>query len=98
MEPSEFAFMVRGIRELEKALGDGVKTPTPCEINNAKGMKRSLVSKQKILKGTAISAEMITFKRPASGIAPREYRQTIGRIAAQDIPADTILIHAMFKQ
>jgi len=89
--PAEFAALVRGIREAESVMGSALKQPTDREKINARGMRRSIVSKVAIAAGTTITAEMLTFKRPATGIAPRHFDALIGTVATKDIAADALL-------
>lgn len=90
-DPAEFASLVHAIREAETALGSPLKQPTERERINARGMRRSVVSKVTIAAGATITAEMLTFKRPATGIAPRDLDKLVGGVATKDIPADALL-------
>ncbi|MHA2211451.1 MAG: N-acetylneuraminate synthase, partial [Candidatus Thorarchaeota archaeon] len=71
LEPVELQELVKTIRALEKALGDGVKKPTPAERAIMEVVRKSVVAKVSIPKGTRITEEMITVKRPGHGIAPK---------------------------
>ena len=88
-EPAELAALVRGIREVETALGDGVKQPTVAELANLTGMRRSIVAARSILAGEKVQAVDFAFKRPATGFAPKRLSELLGRTARADIPADT---------
>jgi N-acetylneuraminate synthase/N,N'-diacetyllegionaminate synthase len=88
-EPGEFAALVRGIREVETALGDGFKHPTSNELGNITGMRRSVVASRTINAGERVAASDFTFKRPATGLAPKRLPELIGRVARLEIPADT---------
>jgi N-acetylneuraminate synthase/N,N'-diacetyllegionaminate synthase len=90
-DPAEFATMVHAIREAETAMGSPLKRPTERERINSRGMRRSIVSKVAIAAGTTIAADMLTFKRPATGIAPRDLDALIGAVSTKDIPADALL-------
>jgi len=89
--PAQFADMVVGIRDVERALGSGVKRPTAAELANASGMRRSIVAKQYIAAGSTITGEMLDFKRPASGIEPKMLGHVVGKTARRDIQPDTPL-------
>ena len=89
--PSEFSALVRDIRVAENIIGDGIKIPSPVEVINAAGMRRSLVAKKAIKKGQIFTSENVTLKRPASGISPQYYDQVIEKIASQDIDIDMVL-------
>ena len=91
LEPEEFAGLVRGIREIEKALGDSEKKPTAAELKNLIGMRRSLAIVKDILPGAPIKKEHLAFKRPATGLPPKRMEEVIGKRAKKKIPADTIL-------
>lgn len=91
LEPDQFASMVRGIRTVELAFGDGIKRPTPCEIPNKAVARKSLVASRPIKKGEAFTEENITSKRPGSGISPMHWDLLIGRISSrQYLPDDLI--------
>ena len=90
-DPTQFRKMVRLIRETEAALGRALKEPTDAERRNIQGMRRSIVASTHIPAGTIITAAMLTFKRPATGIPPGRFDELVGRVAARDIPADAIL-------
>ena len=79
------------IRKLEKVLGSNKKEPCVIEKKNAIGMRRSLVAKIEIQKGSVISEEMITFKRPSTGIPPKDISKVLGKKATTIIPADTLI-------
>lgn len=87
-EPAEFAALVRGVREIASALGDGIKRPTATELANLPGMRRSIVAARPIRAGERVSAADFTFKRPATGLAPKRLSELIGRVARTDIAAD----------
>jgi N,N'-diacetyllegionaminate synthase len=91
LTPSQFANMVKGIRDVERALGSPVKRPTVAELANAKGMRRSIVATQRIPAGSTIVSDMLDFKRPASGIEPKMLDRVVGKTARRDIQADAPL-------
>lgn len=88
LEPDGFKNLVDGIRSIEKSLGDGKKKPTAAEVANTRGMRRSIVALSDIPAGTTFSKELLGFKRPADGIAPKRWNEIIGKKAAKDIAAD----------
>jgi len=91
LEPHELREMVRAIRLIEKALGDGVKKPTLEEEEIKKLVRRSLVAKINIPKGTVITKDMIAIKRPATGIEPKYFYKVTGMKAKKDIKKDEVL-------
>jgi len=91
LEPSEFEDMVTGIREVEKALGDGIKRPTKGEDAIKKAIRRSIVAKINISKGTVITMEMLELKRPGTGLGSEYFKKVIGKKARKNIMADELI-------
>ncbi|MEM0358657.1 MAG: N-acetylneuraminate synthase [Candidatus Hadarchaeales archaeon] len=91
LEPDEFKRMVVGIREVERALGDGVKRPTKSEEIMKKMVRKSIVAKTSIPKGTIISQGMLEIKRPGTGLEPKYIDKIVGKKARKDIEADEII-------
>ena len=91
LEPNELQIMVRQIREVELALGDGVKRCTKSELKNAGVARRSLVAAVAIRRGERFSSDNVACKRPATGISPMEYWRVLGRTASRDFAADELL-------
>lgn len=85
MEPSEFSFMVKSIRELEKSLGTSYKQVVEEEAETVFVQRRGLCAKRKINEGTVINPEDIDVLRPALGIPPKFEKTIIGKIAANTI-------------
>lgn len=81
LEPSQLAQMVGAIREIEVALGDGVKCPTPSELQNKPVARKSLVAARPIKMGTVITAEDLAIMRPGNGCNPNRYWDVIGTCA-----------------
>lgn len=88
LEPRMFKAMVDGIREVESALGDGVKVPVPVELPNMLVARKSLVATRPIKLGETITADAITVKRPGSGLSPFEYWDVVGTVAQRDYAFD----------
>lgn len=88
LEPGEFKELVLGIRNIELAMGDGLKIPTKAELENSNGMKRSIVAVTKIKKGETINIEQIGFKRPFNGLSPNLLTDILGKVALKDIEID----------
>lgn len=91
LEPGEFKAMVTAIRNIEVALGDGIKRLTSSELRNKSVARKSLVSKRSIKTGELFNAENITAKRPGTGISPMRWDEVIGRRAARDYSADELI-------
>ena len=88
LEPKELAAMVAAIRNIEKALGNGIKRPSPSEIKNRAIARKSIVASRDIKKGEIFSKENITAKRPGTGLDPMMWYKVIGRKAKRDFKAD----------
>jgi N-acetylneuraminate synthase/N,N'-diacetyllegionaminate synthase len=79
---------VGAIRRTERLLGDGIKRPTPSELRNIDGIRRSVVARAAIRRGTPLSAEMLTCKRPGGGIPPRDLETVVGMRITRDLEED----------
>jgi len=91
MEPMEFKSYITAIRNAEKVLGDGIKRPTAREVLIMKDVRRSIVAKIDLAKGTVIEKTMLAYKRPGSGIKPELADVVAGRILKRDIHADELI-------
>jgi N,N'-diacetyllegionaminate synthase len=89
LEPPEFGRMVQAMRNIEKALGDGVKQPSPSEIEYRSFVRRKLVSAKRIEKGEMMNESNVTFKRANTGLEPVYFRAIKGRKARHLIQKDT---------
>jgi N,N'-diacetyllegionaminate synthase len=90
-DPAEFAALMRGIRDVEAALGSSEKAPTAAERENMTGMRRSIVAREALAAGTVLRREHLSFKRPATGIAPARLDELVGRTLAHDVAGDAPL-------
>ena len=97
LEMHEFASMVEGIRQIESALGDGVKRPAAEELPVIKVARRSLAAAQDLSAGTVLTVAHIAAMRPGTGIAPKLRQSLIGRKVRQPIRAGTLLAFEMFE-
>jgi len=88
LEPDEFAAMVRAIRHIEQALGDGIKRPSASEAKNKPIARKSLVAAVPIRAGEPFTPENVTAKRPGTGLSPMRCDEIIGRRATHDYRAD----------
>ena len=91
LEPAELQAMVAAIRNIEVALGDGIKRLTPSEARNKPIARKSLVASQVIKAGEVLSAQNVTTKRPGTGITPMRWDEVLGRIATRDFAADELI-------
>lgn len=95
VDPADMKAMVAGIRTVERAMGKAVKGLEPLEAEAWRYARRSLTSAVAIPRGTRIGREMLTYKRPGTGISPRFLDLVVGRLASTDIPEDTTLTWEM---
>ena len=84
LEPEQLKAMIDGIRNIELALGDGLKGPRPSEIKNKSVARKSLVAEQVIKKGTVFCKDNMTSKRPGSGLNPINYWDLFGSESQKD--------------
>ena len=91
LEPNELNSMVSQIRNIEIALGDGVKTLTPSESENINVARRSIVAKLNIQKGEIFTELNLTTKRPGTGISPMQWNRIIGSKAWRSFVEDEII-------
>jgi N,N'-diacetyllegionaminate synthase len=91
LEPNEFTAMVRAIRNIEQAMGDGVKRPSPSEAKNKPIARKSLVAARDIVAGEPFTPENITAKRPGTGLSPMRWDEVVGRTAARSFAADELI-------
>ena len=91
LEPNELKTMVAMIRNIEKALGNGVKRPSPSEVKNKFIARKSLVAIQPIKFGELFSADNITAKRPGTGISPMRWDEVLGQVAQKDYKEDELI-------
>lgn len=91
LEPRELTALVEGIRNLEVAMGDGIKRPMKSELANLNAARKSLVASQRIRKGDLFSIENVTVKRPGSGISPMEWDSIIGTVSDKNYEEDDLI-------
>ncbi len=88
LEPEELAAMIRAVRNVELALGDGKKRVTESEAKNKPVARKSIVAKREIRAGEAFTAENLTTKRPGDGISPMRWYEVLGQTAKRDFRED----------
>ena len=97
LEPAELKSMIQGLCTVEKALGNGVKRPQESEMSSRAAGRRSLIAARTIQSGTIITREMLTAKRPGTGIPPTQERLLVGRTAIVRIPVDQLIFFDMVQ-
>lgn len=91
LEPEELIVMVQAIRNVENALGTGIKSPSSSEKKNITIARKSIVAKRKIVKGELFSEDNLTTKRPGNGISPMRWNDIIGTYANRDYNIDELI-------
>ena len=91
LEPDELIAMVKGIRNIELALGSSIKKPSKSETPNISIARKSIVASCSIKKGETLTSENLAIKRPANGISPMRWDETLGSIASQDYLQDELI-------
>ena len=91
IEPAELTQMVSSIRNVEVAIGDGVKKVSASEMKNKDIARKSIIAKAAIKKGEVFSEENITTKRPGSGINPMKWFDLLGKTAKHDYEEDYLI-------
>jgi N-acetylneuraminate synthase/N,N'-diacetyllegionaminate synthase len=91
LEPEELAQMVRSIRNIERALGDGEKKPTAAELQIRERVRRSLVLTRPVAAGATLAPADLIAKRPGGGIPPADLDRVLGRRLRADKGADELL-------
>jgi N,N'-diacetyllegionaminate synthase len=91
LEPAELAAMVTAIRNIEQALGDGIKRPSASEEKNKPIARKSLVARCAIRAGERFSEANLTVKRPGTGISPMRWNEVVGLAAPRDFAPDELI-------
>lgn len=91
LEPDELKAMVKAIRNIEIALGDGIKRPSASEQKNKQVARKSLVALNYIKKGETFSEQNLTVKRPGLGLSPMRWNDVIGQTAQKDYAEDELI-------
>ena len=97
LEPAELRELVRSIRRVESALGNGRKVPSASEIETAKVARRSLVAARDIPAGATLQREMVVLRRPGTGMSSTMIEMLVGRKTLREIAAGAILAEDMFE-
>ncbi len=91
LDPEELKAMVSSIRNIEKAIGNGIKAPSPSEAKNKSIARKSIVASKDIRKGEIFSTENLTVKRPGTGISPMRWDEIIGTKADKSYSEDDLI-------
>jgi len=96
LNPKELTDLVRSIRNIELAMGDGIKEPSANERNLMAMARKSIVAKKNITHGTILDESMVDFKRPGTGLEPKFLSKIVGRRIKMDIKKDEMLYWEFF--
>ena len=91
LEPNELKMMVEAIRNIEKALGNGIKKPSHSELKNINIVRKSMVAIKKIKKGEKFDNNNLGIKRPGNGISPIRWDEIIGKRAKKNFQIDDLI-------
>lgn len=92
MEPGAFGSMVRAVRNIERALGDGVKQPSPSELKNLPIARKNIVAATAIAAGEVFTEDNLAVKRAdRAGITPMRWDEIIGSRAQKDYQPDEVI-------
>ncbi|MBM7622972.1 N,N'-diacetyllegionaminate synthase [Sporohalobacter salinus] len=91
LEPKELKSMIEAIRNIEKAMGSGIKKPSKSELKNKAVARKSIVAGEDIKAGEVFNKENLTIKRPGIGISPMRWEEILGKIAKKDFKKDELI-------
>ena len=91
LEPDQLRGMVKAIRNIELALGNGIKKPSKSELRNIQIVRKSIVAKTKIKKGDVLKENNLAVKRPGGGISPMKWDDVVGTKATKDYKEDELI-------
>jgi len=91
LEPHELKAMVDGIRNVEKAMGNGIKKPSPSELKNKPIARKSIVAARPIVKGEVGTETNLTVKRPGTVINPMDWDEVMGQVAQKQYEKDELI-------
>ncbi|MFC2093007.1 N-acetylneuraminate synthase [Bacteroidota bacterium] len=91
LESEELKIMVKAIRNIEEAIGDGIKKPNKSEIEIMQVARKSIVASKDIKKGDVFTENNVIVKRPGIGISPMKWNEIIGRKASKNFIKDELI-------
>jgi N,N'-diacetyllegionaminate synthase len=94
LEPDELRELVRRVRAIEVALGDGRKAPQPAEHDTCAVARRSIVAARALAAGETLTADALVAKRPGDGLSPALLPELLGARLARSLAADEQLTEA----
>ena len=91
LEPNELQDMIKAIRNIELALGDGIKKPSLSELKNKDIARKSIHIANNLPNGHIITLDNLSMKRPGNGISPMLLDSVIGKVLNRNVEDDEIL-------
>ncbi len=91
LEPEELKEMVKAIRNIESALGNGIKKPSKSESKNIHIARKSIVAKKAIKPGDILTEDNLTIKRPGNGISPMKWDEVLGSVSTKSYLEDELI-------
>jgi len=91
LEPSELTDMVRAIRNVQSAMGNGIKKPSESEKKNMTAARKSIVAAKNIEQGETLTETNLAVKRPGHGISPLKWDEVLGTKAKQNYKKDDLI-------
>ena len=91
LEPNELQEMIKTIRNVEQAMGDGIKKVMPSEAENRDIVRKSMVAIKEIKKGDIFTSENLSTKRPGNGISPMNWNLIIGKSSKHNYEIDELI-------
>jgi sialic acid synthase SpsE len=97
LEPDELAEMITAIRDVQRILGSYEKKPTISEKRIMSLVRKSIVAREDIKKGSSLQDKMLIIKRPGTGLAPEKIGSILGKKTKRDIKKDDVIRFAMVE-
>ncbi len=91
LDPAELKALVDAVRNVEAAMGNGIKDVADAERPNIAVARKSIVAARDIRAGEVFTEENITVKRPGNGISPMLWDTVIGQTAKRDFDSDSLI-------
>jgi N,N'-diacetyllegionaminate synthase len=91
LEPNELKEMIYAIRNIEKAMGTGIKKPSSSELKNREIARKSIVASRNIKKGETFTERNLEVKRPGNGISPMLWDKIVGKVSNRDYLQDELI-------
>lgn len=92
LEPCDLKEMIKGVRQVEKSMGDGIKKPSKSELSNISAARKSIVASGDISKGDLFTEENLEVMRPGEGLSPYMFWDMIGKISNKNYQDGDLII------